>query len=57
MAKKTCIKGGFHYVHALFHIVIHIVHIKCLIKCLFRHFLTCLDSDEYQTLGFLMFPH
>ena len=22
-----------------------------------RHFLTCLDSDEYQTLGFLMFPH
>ena len=23
----------------------------------FRHFLTCLDSNEYQTLGFLMFPH
>ena len=22
-----------------------------------RHFLTCLDSDEYQTLEFLMFPH
>ena len=22
-----------------------------------RHFLTCLDSDEYQTLGFLMFSH
>ena len=22
-----------------------------------RHFLACLDSDEYQTLGFLMFPH
>ena len=22
-----------------------------------RHFLTCLDSDEYQNLGFLMFPH
>ena len=22
-----------------------------------RHFLTCLDSNEYQTLGFLMFPH
>ena len=21
------------------------------------HFLTCLDFDEYQTLGFLMFPH
>ena len=22
-----------------------------------RHFLTCLDSDEYQTLGFLIFPY
>ena len=22
-----------------------------------RNFLSCLDSDEYQTLGFLMFPH
>ena len=22
-----------------------------------RHFLACLDSDEYQTLGFLMLPH
>ena len=22
-----------------------------------RHFLACLDSDEYQTLRFLMFPH
>ena len=23
----------------------------------FKHFLTCLDSDKYQTLGILMFPH
>ena len=23
----------------------------------FRHFLTYLDSDKYQILGFLMFPH
>ena len=23
----------------------------------FKHFLTCLDFDAYQTLGFLMFPH
>ena len=23
----------------------------------FKHFLTYLDFDEYQTLGFLMFPH
>ena len=22
-----------------------------------KHFLTCLDSNEYQTLGILMFPH
>ena len=22
-----------------------------------RHFLACLDFDEYQNLGFLMFPH
>ena len=22
-----------------------------------RHFLACMDSDEYQTLRFLMFPH
>ena len=26
-------------------------------KMPFRHFLACLDSDEYQTLGFLMLPH
>ena len=57
MAKKTCIKGGFHDVHALFHIVVHSVHARCLIKCLLGIFLACLDSDEYQTLGFLVFPH
>ena len=33
-AKITCIKGGFHDVHALFHIVVHSVHARCLIKCL-----------------------
>ena len=26
-------------------------------KMPFKHFLTCLDSDKYQTLGILMFPH
>ena len=26
-------------------------------KMSLRHFLICLDSDEYQTLGFIMFPH
>ena len=34
VAKRTCIKGGFHDVHALFHIVVHSVHTRCLIKCL-----------------------
>ena len=34
VAKKTCIKGGFHDVYALFHIVVHSVHARCLIKCL-----------------------
>ena len=57
VVKRTCIKGGFHDVHALFHIVIHSVHARCLIKCFLGIFLTCLDSNEYQTLGFLMFLH
>ena len=34
VTKRTCIKGGFHDVHALVHIVVHSVHIRCLIKCL-----------------------
>ena len=34
MAERTCIKGGFHDVHALFHIILHSVHARCLIKCL-----------------------
>ena len=34
VAKITCIKGGFHDVHALFHIVVHSVHARCLMKCL-----------------------
>ena len=34
VAKRTCIKGGFHDVHALFHIVVHSMHTRCLIKCL-----------------------
>ena len=57
MEKKACIKGGFHDVHALFYIVVHSVHVEMFDKMPLRHFLACLDSDEYQTLGFLMFPH
>ena len=38
VAERTCIKGGFHDVHALFHIIVHSVHARCLIKCLFGIF-------------------
>ena len=34
VAKRACIKSGFHDVHALFHIIVHSVHARCLIKCL-----------------------
>ena len=32
VANRTCIKDGFHDVHTLFHIVVHSVHTRCLIK-------------------------
>ena len=38
VAKRTCIKGEFHDVHALLYIVIHSVHARCLIKCLLSIF-------------------
>ena len=34
VAERTCIKGGFHVVHALFHIIVHSVHARCMIKCI-----------------------
>ena len=34
VAKRTCIKGGIYDVHALFYIVVHSLHARCLIKCL-----------------------
>ena len=34
VAKRTCIKSGFHDVHSLFYIVVHSVQARCLIKCL-----------------------
>ena len=34
MAKRTCIKGGFQDIHALFYIVVHSMHARCLIKCI-----------------------
>ena len=38
LAKITCIKGGFHNVHALFYIVVLSVHVRCLIKFLLSIF-------------------
>ena len=38
VAKRTCIKGGFHGVLALFYIVVNSVHTRCLIKCLLGFF-------------------
>ena len=32
--RKNMIKCGFHDVHTLFHIIVHSVHARCLIKCL-----------------------
>ena len=34
LAKRTCIKGGFHDIYELFYIVVHSVYVRCLIKCL-----------------------
>ena len=34
VAKRSCIKDEFRDVHALFHVVVHSVHARCLIKCL-----------------------
>ena len=34
VAKRSCIKDEFRDVHALFHVVVHNVHARCLIKCL-----------------------
>ena len=54
VAKRACIKGGFHDVYALFHIVIHSVHARCLIKCLLGIFSLLWTPI---TLGFFIFPH
>ena len=32
--RMNSIKGGFYVVHTLFHIIVHSVHVRCLIKCL-----------------------
>ena len=55
VAKRTCIKGGFHDVYALFYIIIHSVHAKCLIKCLFGIFSLIWTSMSTKLWGFSCF--
>ena len=55
VAKRTCIKGGFHDVHALFYIVVHSVHIRCLIKCLLGIFSLVWTLMSTKLWGFSCF--
>ena len=55
MAKRTCIKGRFHDVHALLHIVVHSVHVWCLIKCLLLIFSLVWTLMSTKLWGFSCF--
>ena len=55
VAKRTCIKGGFHDIHALFYIVVHSVHIRCLIKCLLGIFSLVWTPMSTKLWGFSYF--
>ena len=55
VAKRTCIKGGFHDVHALFYIVVYNVHTRCLIKCLLGIFSLVWTSMSTKLWGFSYF--
>ena len=55
MAKRTYIKGGFYDVYALFHIVVHSVHARCLIKCLLGIFSLVLTPMSTKLGGFSHF--
>ena len=55
VAERTCIKGGFHDVHALFHIIVHSVHARCLIKCLLGIFLLVWTSMSTKLWSFSCF--
>ena len=55
VAKRTCIKGGFHDVHALFHIIVHSVHARCLIKCLLGIFSLVWTPMSTKLRGFSCF--
>ena len=55
VANRTCIKGGFHNVHALFHIIVHSVHARCLIKCLLDIFSLVWNLMSTKLWGFSCF--
>ena len=55
VAKRTYIKGGFHDVHALFHIIVYSVHARCLIKCLLDIFLLVWTPMSTKLWGFSCF--
>ena len=55
VAKRACIKGGFYDVHALFHIAIHSVHARCLIKCLLGIFSLVWTPMSTKLWGFSCF--
>ena len=55
VAKRTCIKGEFHDIHALFHIVIHSVHARCLTKCFLGIFSIVWTPMSTKLWGFSCF--
>ena len=55
VAKRTCIKGRFHDIHALFHIVILSVHDRCLIKYLLGIFSLVWSLISTKFWGFSCF--
>ena len=57
VAKISCIRGGFHDVHAPFYIVVHSVHTRCLIKCIlgiFSLIWTSMSTKRWDLLCFLI---
>ena len=55
VTKRTCIKGGFHDILALFYIVIYNVHARCLIKCLLSIFSLVWNLMSTKLWGFSCF--
>ena len=55
VAKRTCIKGRFHDVHALFYIIIHSVDARWLIKCLLGIFSLVWTLMSTKIQGFSCF--